>query len=174
MFETRIKLKNEWLHMCNRLCCKPLKWNVLRTPFPSIPETPSLRAWMEAGPFSWLLGKLLPALFELGAGRTLGSQSSVPICEKHDRSGNDLTAEIPLFKYETCPLFFFFFKGTTTTEKKTNKVCIYCIWTSSSPNSHLSSQGEMSSQLFSGLSILPPVLNLMRKWKHINLCDILA
>lgn len=62
---------------------------------------------MEAGPFSWLLGRLLPALFELGAGLTLGSQSRVPICEKHDRSGNDLTAEILLFKYETCPLFFF-------------------------------------------------------------------
>ena len=72
------------------------------------------------------------------------------------------------------PSFFFFLKEQQQQKKKTNKVCIYCIWTSSSPNSHLSSQGEMSSQLFSGLSILPPVLNLMRKWKHINLCDILA
>ena len=163
MFETRIKLKNEWLHMCNRLCCKPLKWNVLRMPFPSIPETHSLRAWMEAGHFPDCSGRLLPALFELGAGLTLGSQSRVPICEKHDRRGNDLTAEILLFKHKTCPLL-----------KKKKKNYIYCIWTSSSPNSHLSSQGETSSQLFSGLSILPPVLNLMHRWKHINLCDILA
>lgn len=75
------------------------------------------------GHFPDCLGRLLPALFELGAGLTLGSQSRVPICEKHDRSGNDLTAEILLFKYETCPLFFFF-KGTTT---KKPEVCICCI-----------------------------------------------
>lgn len=99
-----------------------------------------------------------------GAGLTLGSQLSVPICEKHDRRGNHLTAEILLFKHWTLLLFFFFL----------NKVCIYFIWTSSSHNSHLSSEGKMSYQFFSGLSILPPVLNLMHKWKHINLCDILA
>ena len=74
----------------------------------------------------WRLGhflgcsdRVLPVLFELGAGLTLGSQSSVPICEKHDRRGNYLTAEILLFKHEPSPPpFFFFFLS---------KVCIYCI-----------------------------------------------
>lgn len=40
-----------------------------------------------------------------GAGLALGSQVSIPICEKHDRRGNNLTAEILLFKHE--PSFFF-------------------------------------------------------------------